>query len=42
MVYSPVIPPEFFDASIIGLTATPGGHTYAWLQQNVVSEYAHV
>jgi type I restriction enzyme R subunit len=64
-VYSPAIPPEFFDvivvdechrsiyslwsqvleyfdASIIGLTATPGGHTYAWFQQNVVSEYAHV
>jgi type I restriction enzyme R subunit len=33
---------EYFDASIIGLTATPGGHTYAWFQQNVVSEYAHV
>ena len=65
VVYSPLIPPEFFDvivvdechrsiyslwsqvleyfdASIIGLTATPGGHTYAWFQQNVVSEYAHV
>jgi type I restriction enzyme R subunit len=33
---------EYFDASIIGLTATPGGHTYAWFQQNVVSVYAHV
>ena len=32
---------EYFDASIIGLTATPGGHTYAWFQQNVVSEYRH-
>jgi type I restriction enzyme R subunit len=33
---------EYFDASIIGFTATPGGHTYAWFHQNVVSEYAHV
>ena len=32
---------EYFDATIIGLTATPGGHTYAWFQQNVVSEYRH-
>ena len=32
---------EYFDAAIIGLTATPGGHTYAWFQRNVVSEYRH-
>jgi type I restriction enzyme R subunit len=32
---------DYFDASIIGLTATPGGHTYAYFQQNVVSEYRH-
>jgi type I restriction enzyme R subunit len=64
VVYSPQIPPEFFDvivvdechrsiyslwsqvldyfdATIIGLTATPGGHTYAYFQRNVVSEYRH-
>jgi type I restriction enzyme R subunit len=32
---------DYFDATIIGLTATPGGHTYAYFQQNVVSEYRH-
>ncbi|MFN9646365.1 MAG: type I restriction-modification enzyme R subunit C-terminal domain-containing protein [Cyanobacteriota bacterium] len=32
---------EYFDATIIGLTATPGGHTYAWFHRNVVSEYRH-
>jgi type I restriction enzyme R subunit len=32
---------DYFDASIIGLTATPGGHTYAYFHQNVVSEYRH-
>ena len=32
---------DYFDASILGLTATPGGHTYAYFHQNVVSEYRH-
>jgi type I restriction enzyme R subunit len=32
---------DYFDATIIGLTATPGGHTYAYFHQNVVSEYRH-
>jgi type I restriction enzyme R subunit len=32
---------DYFDATIIGLTATPGGHTYAYFRQNVVSEYRH-
>src|SRR5207244_2843891 len=64
VVYSPLIPPEFFDvvvvdechrsiytlwrqvleyfdASLVGLTATPAGHTYAFFHKNVVSEYRH-
>ncbi|TNF29764.1 MAG: DEAD/DEAH box helicase [Deltaproteobacteria bacterium] len=64
VVYSPYIPPEFFDvlvvdechrsiytlwrqvieyfdASIIGLTATPAKHTFAFFRKNVVSEYRH-
>jgi len=32
---------DYFDALIIGLSATPGGHTYAYFHQNVVSEYRH-
>jgi type I restriction enzyme, R subunit len=32
---------EYFDASIIGLTATPSSHTYAFFNQNIVSEYDH-
>ncbi|MDP2308623.1 MAG: type I restriction-modification enzyme R subunit C-terminal domain-containing protein [Pseudomonadota bacterium] len=32
---------EYFDASLIGLTATPAKHTYAFFRQNVVSEYRH-
>ena len=32
---------EYFDASIIGLTATPAKHTYAFFNGNVVSEYRH-
>ncbi len=33
---------EYFDATLIGLTATPAKHTYAFFQKNVVSEYTHV
>ena len=32
---------EFFDATLIGLTATPASHTYAFFNKNVVSEYPH-
>jgi type I restriction enzyme R subunit len=32
---------EYFDASIIGLTATPAKHTYGFFDGNVVSEYRH-
>lgn len=32
---------EYFDASLIGLTATPGANTYAFFHKNVVSEYTH-
>ena len=64
VVYSPFIPPEFFDvvvvdechrsiytlwrqvleyfdSSLIGLTATPAKHTFAFFHKNVVSEYRH-
>lgn len=64
VVYSPIIPPEFFDvvvvdechrsiyalwrqvleyfdATLVGLTATPARHTYAFFHKNVVSEYTH-
>ena len=64
VVYSPQIPPEFFDvvvvdechrsiyslwrqvleyfdATLVGLTATPAKHTYAFFHKNVVSEYRH-
>ena len=64
VVYSPYIPPEFFDvvvidechrsiyslwrqvleyfdASLVGLTATPAKHTFAFFHKNVVSEYRH-
>jgi type I restriction enzyme R subunit len=30
---------EYFDAFLIGLTATPGRHTLGFFQQNVVSQY---
>jgi type I restriction enzyme R subunit len=30
---------EYFDAFLIGLTATPGRHTLGFFQQNMVSEY---
>jgi type I restriction enzyme R subunit len=32
---------EYFDATLIGLTATPASHTYAFFHKNVVSEYTH-
>lgn len=32
---------EYFDATLIGLTATPAKHTYAFFNQNLVSEYTH-
>ncbi|MFZ0161061.1 MAG: DEAD/DEAH box helicase family protein [Kineosporiaceae bacterium] len=32
---------EYFDAHIVGLTATPGKQTFAFFQQNLVSEYTY-
>jgi type I restriction enzyme R subunit len=32
---------EYFDAHIIGLTATPGKQTFGFFQQNLVSEYTY-
>jgi type I restriction enzyme R subunit len=32
---------EYFDAYLIGLTATPDARTYGFFQKNVVSEYTH-
>src|SRR6185503_13612484 len=32
---------EYFDAHVIGLTATPAKHTYGFFNQNVVMEYPH-
>lgn len=32
---------DYFDAFLIGLTATPDNRTYAFFNQNVVSEYTH-
>ena len=32
---------EYFDASLIGLTATPDSRTYGFFKKNVVSEYSH-
>ena len=32
---------DYFDSFLIGLTATPDARTYAFFQQNVVSEYTH-
>lgn len=32
---------EYFDAYLIGLTATPDDRTYGFFQTNVVSEYTH-
>ena len=32
---------EYFDAHLIGLTATPAKHTYGFFEQNLVMEYGH-
>ena len=32
---------DYFDAFLIGLTATPDARTYAFFHENVVSEYTH-
>ena len=32
---------DYFDASLIGLTATPDNRTYGFFKQNIVSEYTH-
>lgn len=32
---------EYFDAYLIGLTATPDNRTFGFFQKNVVSEYTH-
>lgn len=32
---------DYFDAFMIGLTATPDGRTYGFFNKNVVSEYTH-
>ncbi|MCY3753273.1 MAG: DEAD/DEAH box helicase family protein [Alphaproteobacteria bacterium] len=32
---------EYFDAYLIGLTATPDNRTFGFFQKNVVSEYSH-
>src|SRR5690606_8450174 len=32
---------EYFDAYLIGLTATPAKHTFGFFDQNLVMEYGH-
>jgi type I restriction enzyme R subunit len=32
---------DYFDAFLIGLTATPDNRTFAFFKQNIVSEYSH-
>jgi type I restriction enzyme R subunit len=32
---------DYFDASLVGLTATPDNRTYGFFHKNVVSEYTH-
>ncbi len=32
---------EYFDSYLIGLTATPAKHTFAFFQRNLVMEYGH-
>lgn len=32
---------DYFDAFLVGLTATPDGRTYGFFKQNLVSEYTH-
>lgn len=38
-VWRPVL--EYFDAHVVGLTATPGKQTFAFFRQNMVSEYPY-
>ncbi|MDV6345587.1 hypothetical protein [Nitrosomonas sp. Is37] len=33
--------PEYFDAYLIGLTATPSKQTFGFFNQNLVMEYNH-
>jgi len=32
---------DYFDAYLVGLTATPAAHTYGFFQRNLVMEYSH-
>ena len=32
---------EYFDASLVGLTATPATHTFGFFDKNLVCEYRH-
>ena len=32
---------DYFDAHVIGLTATPGKQTFGFFRQNLVSEYTY-
>jgi len=32
---------DYFDAFLIGLTATPDNRTFGFFNQNIVSEYTH-
>ena len=41
VVYSVAIPPEYFDAYLVGLTATAAAHTFGFFHQNLVMEYTH-
>lgn len=38
-MWRPVL--EYFDAHVVGLTATPGKQTFAFFRQNLVSEYTY-
>jgi len=37
----PLAQQEYFDAYLIGLTATPAKHTFGFFHQNLVMEYPH-
>jgi type I restriction enzyme R subunit len=32
---------DYFDAHVVGLTATPGKQTFGFFEQNLVSEYTY-
>jgi len=32
---------EYFDAHLVGLTATPAKHTFGFFNRNLVMEYGH-